>query len=368
MKPKTLITLSFAIGCGLVAALLMKQASASKPVAQEAKIAVLTVIEQIDTGQAVTPQKVKFKEIPKSLVPEGAITSADQFDQRAVKGPAYPGEILTADRLGEKGVMGQSITIQPGYRVIGIPVDASNSFSGMLQPGDRVDILVTYRVEYVMPGNQKIQRTKTSTLLEYVQVFATDNRTVDKGADQYAADSTAQVHLLLTPEQATWVKLAQEKGRLNLAWRSELDTDLADVGTVADELLDELNGAIGGVDVTSSFGDEPAYAQAENQDDGGDFMDEEYGEDYSDEDGEEESEDSAADSFADFLAAAATEPAKPAEPMWSMQIFNGASPETFDVPLPEKPESTENGGDPQDGEASAIGTSASVLRQFLLGF
>lgn len=361
MKPKTLITLSFAVGCGLVAALLMKQASSNKPVVEEAKVAVLTVIEQIDTGQAVTQQKVKFKEIPQSLVPENAITSADQFDQRAVKSPAYPGEILTIDRLGEKGVMGQSITIEPGYRVIGIPVDASNSFSGMLQPGDRVDILVTYKVEYAAPNGKKVNRTKTSTLLEYVQVFATDNRTVDKGADQYAAESTAQVHLLLTPEQATWVKLAQEKGRLNLAWRSELDTDLADVGTVADALLDELNGAIGGTGVNAKAG-------------GNDEFDPSAAVPPPAEEVAEAPKEAPAN-FADFLNNMGTPAEEPQQPqMWSMQIFNGANPETVEVPMdlpvreaPTEEEQSaieENAGD----KPSAIGKSATQLRQILLGF
>lgn len=362
MKPKTLITLSVAVGCGLVAALMMKQAGSSAPVQVEPTVPVLTVLQEIPTGTRITPDKVKFKDVPKSLVPEGAITSADQYDQRAVSSAAWPGEILTVDRLGEKGVYGQSITIEPGYRVVGVPVDASNSFSGMLQPGDRVDILVTYKVEYVMPNREKVAQTKTKTLLEYVKVFATDNRTVDKGGDQYEADSTAQVHLSLTPEQATWVKLAQQKGSLSLIWRSELDTELASVDTVEEGLLDELNGAVNGIGDAPRYEEENPYADDEDMEladaedeEGGTFEEEGFG------------------AFLDNIAAE-TATAEAAPQVWTMQVFSGTNPEFVDVPMPtpvrEAPSAEEQSGQWNSGDdkPSAIGTSASVLRQFLLGF
>lgn len=365
MKPKTLVTLSIAVGCGLVAALMMKQAGSSGPVVVEPTVPVLTVVAEIGTGMRITPDKVKFKEVAKSLVPEGAITSADQYDQRAALTSAWPGEILTMERLGEKGVYGQSITIDPGYRIVGVPVSASDSFSGLLQPGDRVDILVTYRVEYTTPDRQKVEMTKTKTLLEYVKVFATDNRTVDKGGDQYEAESTAQVHLSLTPEQATWVKLAQEKGNLSLLWRSELDTELAAVDTVEEGLLDELNGAVNGI------GDVPRYEEEGGLEEDEDLLADEDGGDQAENEWDSEG------GFAEFLdspSSGSSFGSASSQGLWTMEIYNGATAERVEVPMvnPVRNAPNEDIGmeSPVSGDekASAIGTSATLLRQFLLGF
>ena len=54
-------------------------------------------------------------------------------------------------------------------RVVTIAVDATTIHSGMLQPGNRIDLLLTYRERDPTDG---LQKETTIPLMEYVEVFA----------------------------------------------------------------------------------------------------------------------------------------------------------------------------------------------------
>ena len=94
--------------------------------------------------------------------------------------------------------------------LISIPVDVTMTSSGLLLPGDRVDVFVTFtmRTPY---GSGKVVKT----VLEFVEVFATDHR---RGIESTTDEKEAKtVTLLATPKQAMRVKLAEDFGKLHLA-------------------------------------------------------------------------------------------------------------------------------------------------------
>ncbi|MEZ6058213.1 MAG: Flp pilus assembly protein CpaB [Planctomycetaceae bacterium] len=248
MKPKTVILLAVAVGCGLLAMLGVQQAmSGSNTVTAEETVKVLVAMDSISPGVALSEQNVEFREIAASAVPPDKITTVEEYDKRSALFPFQKGDIVRLSKLTEKGGGGRSYQIPKGQRVIAISVTASETNSGLLQPGDRVDVAVTYSSR----DRSGRQMTKTMTLLEYVEVFATDARTVNDTADAKAgaASTTKHVSLLLHPDQVNYVRLAEAKGQLSLAWRHRDDDVLANVGEVDLELLNDLRGqTINGLD------------------------------------------------------------------------------------------------------------------------
>lgn len=126
--------------------------------------------------------------------------------------------------------------IPVGMRVITIPVNKVQTLAESLKPGDRVDVLVTFSIR----SNAGVPTTKTKTLLEYAEVFATDG-----GA---SSDWAWNVSLLVTPEMVNILKLGESKGSLALSWR----TARADAGLkLHADVVEELSGKLAAQDATA---------------------------------------------------------------------------------------------------------------------
>ena len=357
MKPKTLVTLVVAVGCGLVVAFLMKQAGSGSDAEAEATVPVLMAEMNIDLGKRILPDQVRFHNIPVSMVPEGAVTDVAQYEDRALLKPAVAGEIINVAKLGEPGIYGNSIQIPVGSRVVPIPVSESESFSGMLQPGDRVDLRVTYRKEIRDLNGDRRTVTESKPLLEYIKVFAVDNRTASSGGDQTEGGKFKNIHLIVTPEQEGWIKLAQEKGRLSTSWRSELDTEPAMTGALSDGLIEDLIGIPARGQVAAAAEDVPSYDAVEEED-------------------TSVAETTATEpmDFRAYLSQSSSyeftpKPTPPPAPMWTIEIRSGGESQSVTVPLddPEAPAARAEVETDLELDNATVETAGRLLRQYVLG-
>lgn len=234
MKFKTVVLLAVAVGCGLVAMLGVQQMTKKKQSTEEEYAQVLFSATEIVSGTLLDESNVTFKRWPKDQVPEGAVTSAEQYEQRSLRGNAVPGELIMLAKLSEKGVWGASADIPEGMRVVTVPVDMTKSHSGLVQAGDRVDVLVTYKAR-----DAQGMTTRTRTFLEAIKVFATDNRRASEVAGESKETKVSNISLLVTPDQANLVMLATNKGQIHLALRHKGDTTVANTSAVGDNVFDE---------------------------------------------------------------------------------------------------------------------------------
>lgn len=205
MKNQSLMLLVVAVGCGLVAMLGVKQAISQKPADVEEMAQVLSAAAEIQPGERLNDLNTKFVQISVKSVPEGAVLAMTDVEERSLKVPVMPGDWILRSKLTEKGQIGAEASIPPGMATVTIPVDATTSHSGMLRPGHRIDLLLTF----IDPSSGTNQQ-KTITVLEFVEVFAVDNRIygIDKEGDAQAKNIT----LLVTPEQGKAVTLATKIG------------------------------------------------------------------------------------------------------------------------------------------------------------
>ena len=101
----------------------------------DSKVDVLVASEDLNYRTEITKANVTFARWPADIVPEGAITSADGI-------PA--GKFITTRLRKGQAVIGEdvSIYIPPGYKIINIKVPIANVLTGLLERGDRVDVIV----------------------------------------------------------------------------------------------------------------------------------------------------------------------------------------------------------------------------------
>jgi pilus assembly protein CpaB len=238
MRPKTLALLAVAAMCGLVAMMgvqqvLSKQGDGTTPTSQ-----VLVAKAEILPGQPLNENNVEFKEWPAGNIPEGAVSQKEQFQDRTLKVRTFPGEMILEAKLDKKGSRSASSQIPKGKYISSVPIDTTMSGTGLIQPGDRVDVLVTYRPATMSRDLSGIGM-EVKTVLENVEVFAIDGVTdaamIARAGDPKAV-ATKNVSLLVTSEQSRLVKLAGELsgGKLHLTLRGMND----DTVVAANDLFD----------------------------------------------------------------------------------------------------------------------------------
>lgn len=241
MRPKSLMLLVLALGCGLVASIGISQVIESRnraaaPAAEKEPIFVAT--QDIKVNQPLTPLIVTLEEWPKEKIPADAIR-----DLKEIQGQRSGTTILSGEPLRKaKFAMDKRIDeIPAGYRVVAVPADAVSSAGYLLQPGDRVDVLM-----YVdaTNANNGIQHSLTKTILQDVRVFAVNEQwrpAEDKSNESIAAKT---VSLLVTPVQAEKMMQATEMGKIRLVLRNPDDPQVAETnGTDSSELLTGMSGA-----------------------------------------------------------------------------------------------------------------------------
>lgn len=208
-------------------------------------IKVLVAKVPLPTGVFIQEDHLKWQIWPGDSVPESYYT-AEEIDPKDLLGAVVrrgftAGEPITPTRVirpGERGFL--AAVLRPGFRAIAIRVNATSGVSGLVFPGDRIDILLTH-VIVDRTGPEAIERRATETVLENVRVLAID-QTVDENAQEpsYANNFTLEV----TPKQAEMLAVVRELGGLSISLRS-LAKDEEELERLAtqpkDETLEEVD-------------------------------------------------------------------------------------------------------------------------------
>jgi pilus assembly protein CpaB len=244
MRPKSLVLLILALGCGLVASIGINQVLAKRNAEPDAPttemVPIFVAKANIDQGQQLRPDMVNLEDWPKNKVPDGTFSKLEDLQDRTTKVMCLAGEPIREAKLFGKGETGEGASkrIPAGWRVMAVRVD-DVSGGGLLLPGDRVDVMVYIQS---MPGQPNFKPT-TKTFLQRIRVFAVD-AILDRDGNPDGAIPAKTISLLLSPEQAEMVTLASEVGKIRLVMRSATDEGNEDTkSSTADDILKGTAGA-----------------------------------------------------------------------------------------------------------------------------
>jgi pilus assembly protein CpaB len=336
MKMKSMVLLAMAIGCGLVAMLGVRQVLSGDKGAAVETAKVLVAVTSIMPGQPLDDTNVAFKDWPKDKIPQGAVMTPEQYIERSLRSAVVPNEVIMAAKLNEKGVFGGSSEIPAGMRVATVPVTSTQTHSGLILPGDRVDVVVTYMMHKITGGQMNTQVgevRKARTILQYIAVFATDNIRVSSGTngENTKEVSAKNISLLVTPDQYNLLALAVEKGKVTLALRHRGDKEEVHPKSYDEQIFDT---------------DGVARRNDEKTDDEDDSK------------GKNKDVRQALDKEQTKVASAKEPKEEPAKPSWKLKVYEGDKLREEQVELPAEPE-------PTGKEPSKTGKQ---LQQFLKNF
>lgn len=218
--PRNLLILALATLFGLGAAWLAaryleERTSEIEQRHQGATAQAVVAKTDLPAGTTITHERVAVREVPVEWLHSSAITP-EQFERAAgavLALPARGGEALVWSQLEEGRDAGLSARLAPGRRATTIPVDETSSLSGLLRPGDRIDLLATLQRD-----NQHL----TLPLLQGVLVLATGSHT-RVGDDAVRGEDFSTVTLDLSDEDATRLVAARSVARLTAVLRNPED-------------------------------------------------------------------------------------------------------------------------------------------------
>jgi pilus assembly protein CpaB len=227
MRPKSLLLLGLALGCGLVASIGISQVM-DRNSSGQAKIDTVPIyvaLHNINLGDPIDSAVLSLQEWPKDKVPHGAISKLEDLEGRRPRTSIIEGEPILEGKLLAPGQIADPIrSIQKGMRLKTIAVDAEKSAAGLLGPGDRVDVQLFVRKD----ARTGVDIAKSKIILQNIRVFAVD-QTVQRSPDGSEEKKVAKtVSLMLTPEQASKLSLAEQIGELSLIPRNPDDEESAD--------------------------------------------------------------------------------------------------------------------------------------------
>jgi pilus assembly protein CpaB len=243
MRPKSLLLLALALGCGLVASIGISQVMdrRGKSPAGIETVPIFVALHNINLGDPIDEKMVSLQEWPKDKVPRGALSKMDELVGRRPRTAIIEGEPILEAKLLDPGQIADPIrSIPKGMRLKTIAVDAEKSAAGLLGPGDRVDVQLFVRKDQ----KTGIETAKSKVILQNIRVFAVD-QTVQRSPDGSEERTIAKtVSLMLLPEQASKLSLAEQIGELSLIPRNPDDQEASEWSEVTiDDLLadDKLN-------------------------------------------------------------------------------------------------------------------------------
>ena len=221
-----------ALVCGAVAVYAGKGYLAEQLEAERAKLAprpsvardVVVARRDLVKGEVVSAETMALRRIPEEYVSGSAVLPEhfDSFQGMRLAGPLRSGEQLVASAIVGGDNQAFSQRVKPGIRALTIAVDEVNSISGMLQPGDRIDLLFTARPPAEADGRSQ-QPEATVPLFQGLLVLATGRQVRAGSDDRAAARGFSTVTVEVEPEHAQRLVVAQRAGRLTAVLRNPDD-------------------------------------------------------------------------------------------------------------------------------------------------
>ncbi len=228
MKPKTMILLVVAVGCGLGASIMTSRLLADRGKSAEAEPTVKVLVAKAKVAGYLPmkePEKLfEPKEFPVSLAPKRPVSEVEQLKDQKLNKSISEGHMLLQDDVLTKEQQDITALLQPGQRAVAIKVNAESLVGGFVLPGTRVDVMATLR------GNDASGRL----LLQNMLVVAVDQKSDPDAETKTIIGQT--VTLAATPDEAVELKLAQSSGELSLLLKARGDN--ARVGAVHKRLED----------------------------------------------------------------------------------------------------------------------------------
>lgn len=178
---------------------------------------VVVAVNTIPANVKVTSDMVAIKSIPTEGTHPEAVTSVDKIVNGVSKVEIMKGEQILSNKIvTDTNKATLTYKVPENMRAVSIPITEVSGVAGYINPGDKIDILVTYDNKDVNPVSI------TYTQLQNIEVAAVGNAKVAEEDKKKAVP--ASITVLVKPAQAEVIAFAISNGSLYLTLRNPIDS------------------------------------------------------------------------------------------------------------------------------------------------
>ncbi len=185
--------------------------------------AVVVATDDIDEGTVLDTSMVAQRRIPSQFV-TASVIPPDQVGfavgQKVMVSIKRGDPLLWTQFESSKGLERLSKAVQKNFRAVTLPATDKDGVGGWVRPNDKVDVLLTYR-------DNQAGEVSTVTILASVLVLATGKITGTTNVNLLPEEERhySAVTLLMLPEEAEMLNLAQDVGKVSLVLRNDEDLE-----------------------------------------------------------------------------------------------------------------------------------------------
>jgi len=223
------------------------------PKPEHVGISVLVAAHDLATGSFIRPEDLRWQAWPEGQIADNYLLK-DKDQPEALSGAVVKlriaaGEPVTSNRVikpGDRGFL--AAVLSPGMRAVSVPVTPTSEISGLVFPGDHVDLILAHQVKIAAPkspdggaaSNGADQNAfVTETIQTDLRILAIDQSTADvEGKPTLAHNVTFEV----TPKQVEAIEVSSMVGTLYLSLRGLPGSD-----TISDDAANSEDPAQHGV-------------------------------------------------------------------------------------------------------------------------
>lgn len=181
--------------------------------------AVPVVVANFDlkVGDVISVENASIRDIPNTFVPANAVAPeqfASVLEGRPLVHNVRAGDPILALNVSKVMVNGLTGLLKEGERAVTIPVTTLDTFSGLLSPGDYVDLMITLKDS---------DERRTVPLAQNLRVLAAGTD-LDDGVPIKKSNRISEITLGVKPLIATRLIHAQTVGDITLLLRKPDDT------------------------------------------------------------------------------------------------------------------------------------------------
>jgi pilus assembly protein CpaB len=208
-----LVAILLAIGTGWLTLNYINGIKGSGQAASQQRV-VLVAATDIPPRTQIQPGMVRREVRPASAVDTDALTDTVPAVGSVSLISIPAGSQLTASKVGRPADVGLTVRLANGTRAVSIQIDKVKGVSGLIQPGDRVDIIA-------VPPRAGDDAPPAATILRGIKVLAVGASLETSSATPSPEEqNSTTVTLEVTPRQADLIAMADQNASLRLALRS----------------------------------------------------------------------------------------------------------------------------------------------------
>ena len=174
---------------------------------------VVVAARDIQARVPITGDMLAYAERPASQVDSDALSDKETATNSIALITIPAGSTVTSSKVGQVSVLALPRRLTLGLRAVSISIDRVKGVSGLIEPGDRVDVIA-------VPPRVGNETPRATTILRGVLVLAMGGQTESARATPSPDNqNTTTVTLAVTPKQADLLALADVNTTLRLALR-----------------------------------------------------------------------------------------------------------------------------------------------------